>query len=78
MGGVVQVLSGGKRASLMRRPVQHLIPHEVSDCEEDNSTDSGTGGETCTESETPSQTPSIMMDSTSNGDSAQPPQRERR
>ena len=45
--------------------------------EEDNSTDSGAGGETCTESETPSQTPSIMIDSTLNGDSAQPPQRER-
>ena len=45
--------------------------------EEDNST-GGAGGETCTESETPSQTPSIMIDSTLNGDSAQPPERERR
>ena len=76
-GGVVQVLSGGKRVSLMRRPVQRLIPLEVNGCEEDNSNDGDTGGETCTESETPSQPPSITIDSIPNGDSAQPPRRER-
>ena len=37
---MVQVLSGGKRTSLMRRPVQRLIPLEVNDREEDHSTHS--------------------------------------
>ena len=73
-GGIVQLLSGGKRCTLLRRPVQKLIPLEVNSLLEEPivSTDTNTNNEILERKE-----PSDEVDSVSSSTEPRPARRSR-